>query len=253
MIKNCIVKIVNYQREYGTRQLLKKCLITLKNALFFYKKEVVGCLSVTDQTINACPKIPVTIRAAEISDIPELKLLTKHYKNRDFLQWINDNYIFFIAQLEDPAVSDEASSIHHDGETQHGSQILKPPSEESHTIGFNKKIVGYICGCTAKKSKHKPVSMLKLKDTDYWGVDAFIHPEYQGKGINAAIASGFLAQAKKQGFKRGFGTIEYKNRASRKAFALIGDKEIGLFTTISIMMIKLHFLKRFKGYEEYCI
>ena len=94
-------------------------------------------------------------------------------------------------------------------------------------------------------------SILKLKDTDYWGVDAFIHPAYRGKGINAAIASGFLAQAKREGFKRGYGTILFKNHASRRSFAFIGDKEIGLFTSITIMGFSFHFLKRNKGYEEY--
>ena len=246
-----MVKIIDYQLEYGTRQLIKKCLITLKNILFFYNKEVVGCLSVIDQAFNASPKIPVTIRAAEISDIPELKIISKYYKRRDFLQWINDKYICYIAQLKEPAASDAAPPLLHDKKVQSGSLTPKRPSKEARTLEFDKTIVGYICGCPAKKSNHKLISILKLKDTDYWGVDNFIHPAYRGKGINAAIASGFLAQAKREGFKRGFGTILFKNSASRKSFALIGDKEIGLFTTIIIMGIKFYFIKRFKGHEEY--
>lgn len=183
MIQSFIEKIVNYQRENGTRQLIRTCLIRLKIALFLYHKEVVGCLSVIDQVFCACPKIPVTIRAAEISDIPELKILTAGYKKRDFLHWINDKYICYIAQLKGPAASDEASSMLHDGEMQSGSLTLKRPSEEARTLGFDKKIVGYLCGCPANKSKHKLVSLLKLKDTDYWGVDAYIHPAYRGREL----------------------------------------------------------------------
>jgi GNAT superfamily N-acetyltransferase len=216
MIQSLRAKIINYQRENGTRQLIRVCLIRLKNALFSYKKEVVGCLSVIDAIVHASPKIPVTISAAEISDLPELKKLTAGYKKRDFLQWINDHYIFHIAR----------------------------------TLEFDKQIIGYVCVCPAKKYKHKLVSNLKLKDTDYWAVDAYIHPAYRGKGINSAIASGFLAQAKREGYKRGYGTILFNNNPSRRSYAFIGEKEIGVFTTLTIMGLTFHFLKRNKGNEE---
>jgi GNAT superfamily N-acetyltransferase len=111
--------------------------------------------------------------------------------------------------------------------------------------------VGYICACPAPQSVHKLVSILNLKDTDYWAVDAFIDPDYRGKGINVAIASGFLAQARSEGYKRGYGTILFKNAASRKSYALIGEKEIGIFTTMTILGFTFHFLKRNKGFEEY--
>jgi GNAT superfamily N-acetyltransferase len=112
-------------------------------------------------------------------------------------------------------------------------------------------IIGYICVCPAKKYKHKLISMLKLKDTDYWAVDAYIHPEYRGKGINSAIASEFLAQAKREGYRRGYGTILFNNIASRRSYAFVGEKEIGIFTSITIMGFTFHFLKRNKGNEEY--
>jgi GNAT superfamily N-acetyltransferase len=219
MLRSYLNKILNYQRENGTIPLIRKCLITLKNSLFSYKKEIVGCLSVIDAIFSASPKISVVIRAAEISDLPKLKILTAGYKKRDFLQWINDNYIFYIAQLQNP----------------------------------DKKIIGYVCVCPAKsyKYKHKLVSILKLKDTDYWAVDAYIHPEYRGKGINSAIASEFLNQSKREGYKRGYGTILSNNNASRRSYAFIGEKEIGVFTTITILGVTFHFLKKNKGYEEY--
>lgn len=66
-----------------------------------------------------------------------------------------------------------------------------------------------------------------------------------------AIASDLLAQAKREGFKRGYGAIVFKNNASRKSFSFIGVKEIGLFTTITIMGFTFHILNRNKGYEEY--
>ena len=218
MIRYGIAKILNYQRENGTRELIRKCLIKLKNELFYYSKEVVGCLSVVDLIFYAHPKISVTVRAAEFSDLPELKILVTGYKKRDFLQWINDNYIFYIAQLQNPAA---------------------------------KKIIGYICVCPAHKSKHKLVSILKLKNTDYWAVDAYIHPEYRGKGINSAIASEFLAQAKREGYKRGYGAISFNNNASRRSYAIIGEKEIGVFTTLTIMGFTFYSLKRNEGNEEY--
>ena len=168
-----------------------------------------------DSDFSPCPKIAVSIRAAEITDVSELKTLTSGYKKRDFSQWIKDGYIIYVAQLRD------------------------------------NRIVGYVCVCPAIKSKHKLISILKLKDTDYWAVDAFIHPEYRRKGINSAIASGFIAQAKSQGYKRGFGTILFKNNASRKSYAFIGEKELGIFTTITIMGFSFHFLKRNAGHEEY--
>jgi GNAT superfamily N-acetyltransferase len=216
MIQSYKEKIINYQRENGTRQLIRKCLKVLRNSLFSYKKEVVGCLSVIDTIINANPKIPVTIRAAEISDLPELKILTASYKKRDFLQWINDRYIFYIAR----------------------------------TLELEKKIIGYVCVCPAKKNKHKLVSILKLKETDYWALDAYIHSEFRGKGINSAIASGFLAQAKREGYKRGYGTILFDNNASRRSYAFIGEKEIGVLTTITLMGFTFYFLKRNQGNEE---
>jgi RimJ/RimL family protein N-acetyltransferase len=230
MIQSLRAKIINYHRENGTRKLIWKCLITLKNTLFSYKKEVVGCLSVIDTVVHANPKIPVSIRAAEISDLPELKILTVGYKKRDFTQWINDGYIFYIAQLPNSAPGIEALSI----------------PEKSGT-----KIIGYVCVCPAKKNKHKLVSILKLKDTDYWALDAYIHSEFRGKGINSAIASGFLAQAKREGYTRGYGTILFDNNASRRSYAFIGEKEIGIFTTLTIMGLTFHFLKRNKGNEEW--
>jgi GNAT superfamily N-acetyltransferase len=217
MIQSCKAKIFNYQRGNGTKLLIRKYLIALKIRLFFYKKEVVGCLSVLDPVFFACPKISVTIRAAENSDIPELEILTTNYKKRDFLQWINDKFIFCIAQLNNP----------------------------------DKKIIGYVCVCPANKSKHKLASILKLKDTDYWAVDAYIHPAYRGKGINSAIASGVLSQAKKEGYRRGYGTIAFNNISSRRSYSIIGEKEIGIFTTITVMGVTFHFLKRNKGHEEF--
>ncbi len=209
-------KIVSYQQENGTLQLIRTGIIRLKNKLFYYEKEVAGCLSVIDSVFHAHPKIPVIVRAAELSDIPNLKNLTAGYKKREFLQWINDNYIFYIAQLQNPA-SD---------------------------------IVGYVCVCPAPKSKHKLVRILKLKDTDYWAVDAYIHSAYRGKGINSAIASAFLAQAKKEGYLRGYGTILFKNNASRRSYAFIGEKEIGVFTTITVLGFTFNFFKRNTGNEE---
>jgi GNAT superfamily N-acetyltransferase len=251
MLHNFIEKIIQYQRENGTRQLFRTCLIKLKNALFFYNKEVVGCLSVLDQAFKASPKIPVTIRAAEKSDIRELKICTVGYKKRDFSHWINENYIFYIAQLKDPGTIDEPPSLLHEGEKQSGSLPPKRPLDEARSFGIDKRIVGYICICPANKSKHKLASLLKLQDTDYWAVDAYIHPAYRAKGINAAIASGVLAHAKRVGYKRGYGTIVFKNIASRRSYGFIGEKEIGLFTTISIGGVAFHFLRRNKGYEEY--
>ena len=250
-MQSFITKILNYQQENGTRQIVWKGLVTLKNALFFYEKEVVGCLSVIDQAFSASLKIPVTIRAAEMSDVPELKILTAGYKKREFLQWINDNYICYIAQLQDPAASNEAASIPNDGNMQGRSLTRELPTGEAQTMGFGKKIVGYICVCPANKSKHKLIAILKLKDTDYWALDAYIHPAFRGKGINSAIASGVLAQAKREGYRRGYGTILLKNKASRRAYGFIGEKEIGLFTTITIVGVTFHFLKRNRGYEEY--
>jgi GNAT superfamily N-acetyltransferase len=233
-------KIINYQRENGTKQLIRACWIRLKNSLFFYNKEVVGCLSVLDPIPCAHPKISVTIRTAEISDVPELKLLTAGYKKRDFLQWIKEKYIFHIAQL-----NDSASPIPDDGELHADSPTFQQPS------GFDKKIIGYVCVCPANKYKHKLVSMLKLKDTDYWAVDAYIHPTYRGKGINSAIAYEFLAQARREGFKRGYGTILFNNNSSRRSYASIGEKEIGVFTTITILGLTYYSLKKNKGYEEF--
>jgi|WetSurMetagenome_2_1015567.scaffolds.fasta_scaffold125330_2 GNAT superfamily N-acetyltransferase len=251
MLHNFIEKIFHYQRENGTRQLIRKCLIKLENALFFYNREVVGYISVIDQAFYPSPKIPLTIRAAEKSDIRELQICTTGYKKRDFSHWINENYIFYIAQLKDPEAIDEASSLLHEGEMQSGPLTLKRPLEEARSLGIDKTIVGYICICPANKSKHKLVSLLKLMDTDYWAVDAYIHPAYRAKGINAAIASVVLAHAKREGYKRGYGTILFNNTASRRSYGFIGEKEIGLFTTITIGGVAFHFLRRNKGYEEY--
>jgi GNAT superfamily N-acetyltransferase len=217
MLQSYIDKILNYQRENGTKQLIGACLITLRNTLFFYNKEVVGGLSITNAIFCACPKISVAIRAAEISDVPELKILTAGYKKRDFSQWKKDNYIFYIAQLETP----------------------------------EKKIIGYVCICPANKSNHKLVSILKLKDTDYWAVDSYIHPSFRGKGVNSALASEFLAQAKREGYKRGYGTIKFNNNASRRSYAYVGEKEIGVFTTITVLGLTIHFFKRNTEYEEF--
>jgi GNAT superfamily N-acetyltransferase len=197
---------------------MRACQRKLRNKIFFYNKEVVGCLSVLDTVSYAHPKVAVIVRPAETSDLQELKRLTKGYKKRDFLQWINDNYIFHIAQLQ--------------------------PSKNE------KKIVGYVCVCPAHKYAHKLVSTLKLKNTDYWAVDAFIDPEYRGKGINSAIASSFLTQAKREGYKRGYGTILFNNNASRRSYAFIGEKEIGVFITITILGLTFNLLKRNKGNEE---
>jgi len=238
MIQSPIDKIVMYHREHGVIEVLKRCLIKVKNTLFFYNKEVVGCLSVIDQDFRAHPKIPVTIRAADRSDIPELKMLTADYKKRDFLQWINEHYICYIAQPKSPASRNASSSTIR-------------TSEDARASEPDKKIIGYICVCPAKKSRHKLVSLLKLKDTDYWGVDAYIHPDYRGNGITAAIASGLLMHAKEEGFKRGYGAIVVKNKASRRSFSFIGTQEIGLFTAITIMGLTFYFLKRNKGYEDY--
>jgi GNAT superfamily N-acetyltransferase len=218
MMQRGIGKLAAYHRANGTRQLIRACLTALRHALFFYQKEVVGGISVVDAAFSANPKIPVTVGAADISDVPELKSLTARYKKRDFSQWIKEGFILSVARLPDPSMS---------------------------------RIVGYICACPASRSVHKLVSILKLKNTDYWAVDAFIHPDYRGKGINVAIASGFLAQAKQKGYTRGFGTILLKNAASRKSYALIGEKEIGIFTTATIFGVTLHFLKRNKGFEKF--
>jgi GNAT superfamily N-acetyltransferase len=218
MIQSFMEKISDYWREYGARRFISACLIKVKNALLFYEKEVIGCLSISDAAFCSNPKMPVTVRPAQLSDLTELKALTTKYRKRDFLQWIQNHYIFYVAQAENPSSPD---------------------------------IVGYICVCPANKSKHKLISILKLKDSDYWAVDAYINPQYRGKGINAAIASEFLAHAKQEGYKRGFGTILFKNSASRKSYTNIGEKEIGLFTTITILGATFHFLKRNQGYEEF--
>jgi GNAT superfamily N-acetyltransferase len=251
MIQSCITKIAEYQRENGTRKLIRKCLIRLKNTIFFYQKEVVGCVAITDPVPRVCLNIPATIRAAEISDVPELKRITAEYKKRDFLQWINDRYIFFVAQLNNPTTRYNTSSIPMDGEADACPLPPKQLSVNVQTSGSDKTIIGYGCVCPAKKYKNKLVSMLKLQDTDYWAVDAYIHPAYRGKGVNTAIASGFLAQAKREGYKRGYGTILFKNSASRKSYAVIGEKEIGIFTTITVMGISVYRLKKNRGYEEY--
>lgn len=244
-------KIVNYQRENGTRRLIRAGLIKLKNAIFFYQKEVVGCVSVAGPIPDACPKISVIVRAAEISDIPELKALSADYKRRDYLRWINNKYIFYIAQLSHPAAISDAPITPAGRASHNTSPISEPSSGDSRTTGFGKKIVGYVCVCPAKKSRHKLVSILRLKDTDYWAVDAFILREYRGKGINSAIASGFLAQAKREGYRRGYGTILFNNNASRKSYAQIGEKEIGVFTTLTILGITFNRLKKNKDYDEY--
>jgi RimJ/RimL family protein N-acetyltransferase len=244
MIQSIRAKIADYRRENGTRQLIGRCLIKLKNTLFFYQKEVIGCISLLDQILDAHPKISVNVRAAEISDIPELKILTSCYKKRNFLQWINDNYIFYVAQIKNPAEDCGTSST---------TIIPEQPPANAQITGGNKRIVGYVCVCQATKYNHKLVSVLKLKDTDYWAIDSYIHPEYRGKGINPAIASGFLAQAKSDGYKRGYGTILFNNNASRKSYAIIGEREIGVFTTVTIMGCTFYFLKKNKEYEEYFI
>jgi GNAT superfamily N-acetyltransferase len=250
-MKNSFMEnIINYQRENGTGQLIRTCLVRLKNTLFFYQKEVVGCISVLNPVPPACPKIPVTIRVADISDIPELKILAASYKKRHFLQWINDRYIFYIAQLKNPLAIGETSSIPEKREVDSGSPTPEHLSGNVHTLGSGKNIIGYVCVCPANKSKHKLVSILKLTETDYWAVDAYIHPEYRGKGINSAIASGFLAQAKREGFKKGYGTILINNNASRRSYAFLGEKEIGVFTTIIILGFTFYFLKKNKEYEE---
>jgi GNAT superfamily N-acetyltransferase len=218
MMQRGIGKLTAYHRANGTRQLVRACLTTLKHTVFFYQKEVVGALTVDTVAFIPSPKVPVTVRAAEISDVPELKTLTSGYKKRDFYQWIKDGWIVSVAHLQNPPAN---------------------------------RIVGYICACPAPRSVHKLVSMLKLKDTDYWAVDAFIHPDYRGKGINVAIASGFLAQAKREGYKRGFGTILFKNAASRKSYALVGEKEIGIFTTTTVLGLTFRSLKRNTGFEEF--
>jgi GNAT superfamily N-acetyltransferase len=218
LMQRGIGKIAAYYRENGAGQLIRACLKALKKTLFFYQKEVIGGLSVVDAVFTSSPKIPVTVGAAEPSDVPELKTLTAGYKKRDFSQWIKDGFILAVARLPGPSAG---------------------------------PIVGYICACPAPRSTHKLVSMLKLSETDYWALDAFIHPDYRGKGINVAIASGFLAQARSKGYTRGFGTILFTNTASRKSYALIGEKEIGIFTTLTIMGITFRFLKRNKGFEEY--
>jgi RimJ/RimL family protein N-acetyltransferase len=224
MLISSVAKVVNFQRENGSRQLLRICLTTLRNTLFFYKKEVLGCLSVLTPFFCDSPRISLVVRPAEIADIPALKILTADYKKRDFFQWINDKYILFIAQIKRPPVIGETPRM---------------------------PIVGYVCVCPAHKSKHKLVSLLKLKNTDYWAVDAFISPAFRGKGINSAIATEFLAQAKRDGYTRGYGTILFNNNASRRSYAFIGEKEIGLFTSITILGLTFHLLKRNKGYEEY--
>ncbi len=229
MVKNRIIaKILDYRREYGTLNLIGICLTTLKNTLFFYKKEVVGCILIEESLTknpSSRPEIPLNVRPAVPSDVSELKKLTAGYKKRDFLQWINERFIFFVAQLV---------------------------SVEAHKAGNGtpNKIVGYVCVCPASKSSHKLVSILKLTDTDYWALDAYIHPSYRGKGINSAMAAGFLAQAKREGFKRGYGSILYNNLASRRAYSLIGEKEIGIFITLTVAGFTFHFFKRNKGNEE---
>jgi GNAT superfamily N-acetyltransferase len=210
-------KILNYQRENGCRGLLRACLTSLKHTLFFYEKEVIGGLSVANSVFSIAPKIPVIVRPAAMSDVPDLKVLTTGYKKRDFPQWIRDGYIFYLAQL------------------------TAAPSS----------IIGYICVCPATKARHKLVSILKLRETDYWAIDAFIHPDYRRKGINSAIASGFLGQAKREGYKRGYGTILTTNKASRKSYGLIGEKEIGAFTTLTILGCTFHFVKRNMEFKEF--
>jgi GNAT superfamily N-acetyltransferase len=218
MMQRGIGKIAAYQRVNGTGKLLMACLTALKHTLFFYQKEVVGALAIDGAAFTSAPKVPVEIRAAEISDVPELKTLTSGYKKRDFSQWIRDGFVVTVALLPDPTA---------------------------------RRIVGYICACPATKSAHKVIPMIRLKKTDYWAVDAFIHPDYRGKGINVAIAAGFLTQAKNAGYKRGYGTILFNNTASRKSYALIGEKEIGIFTTITIMGFTFRFLKKNQGFEEF--
>ena len=251
MVQSYIEKIITYQKENGTIPLIRKCLAKLKNVLFSYNKEVVGCISIRDQAFSASPKIPVTIRPAEMSDIPELKICSAGYKKREFSQWIEDNYICYIAQLKGPEAIDEASSMLHAGEMRGNSLTRKQPSEEARRSGSGKKIVGYICICPSHKSKHKLISLLKLKETDYWAVDAYIHPAYRGKGINVAIASMLLAHAKREGYQRGYGTILSKNTTSRRSYGSIGEKEIGVFTTITMGGITFYFLRQNKGYEEF--
>jgi GNAT superfamily N-acetyltransferase len=251
MTRSMVEKIKNYQKENGTRQLLLSALKKLKNAFFFYNREIVGCISVTDLAFCAHPKIPVTIRAAELSDIPELKILTEGYKRRDFSQWIHDRYIFYIAQLQNTAERKDIPSVSKKKELKNRSSSQNPSSGDTQTPPFDKNIVGYICICPSNKSKHTLISILKLKETDYWAVDAYIHPPYRGKGINAAIASTLLAHAKREGYRRGYGTILFKNNASRRSYSFIGEKEIGLFTSITIGGVTFHFLRRNKGYEEY--
>jgi GNAT superfamily N-acetyltransferase len=161
-------KILNYQRENGCRGLLRACLTSLKHTLFFYEKEVIGGLSVANSVFSIAPKIPVIVRPAAMSDVPDLKVLTTGYKKRDFPQWIRDGYIFYLAQL------------------------TAAPSS----------IIGYICVCPATKARHKLVSILKLRETDYWAIDAFIHPDYRRKGINSAIASGFFRPGEARGVQK---------------------------------------------------
>jgi GNAT superfamily N-acetyltransferase len=250
MIYGFIDKIVNYRREHGSGQLFRRCLVRLINTLFFYQKEVVGCISLLDPVPPACPKIPVTIRAAMTSDIPELKTIAAGYRNRDYLQWINDRYIFHVAQLKDSPAPCGSSSIQAGREAGSGFPPPERSSGKARSLGPGNKIIGYACVCPAKKSDHKLVSILKLTDSDYWAMDAYIHPEYRGKGINSAIASGFLTQAKREGYKRGFGTILIDNNASRRSYAFLGEKEIGVFTTIILMGCTFYFLKKNKDYEE---
>lgn len=95
------------------------------------------------------------------------------------------------------------------------------------------KVIGRLC---VNFQLHKPwEKVLKLEPDEAWGENAFVLPEYRGKGIYSAMYSMATQMLKEQGFKRMFVIISFRNHKSMKIHRKLGGKEIGWITYIKFL------------------
>lgn len=95
------------------------------------------------------------------------------------------------------------------------------------------RVIGYSC---TEFHPIKPLDkVMELKSDEAWGHNAFILPEYRGKGIYSILFSLGVQMLKEQGVNKVFGSIDFRNHRSMKIHKKFGGKEVGRVTYLNFL------------------
>ena len=199
--------ILEYKKKHGMRRLLFAVLKTMARLIFYREKLILGWHTVDEPRPEIKAKIPIVIEKATINDIKELSKLTNQQKPRKFRQWIEKNYIFTVAKV-------------------------------------NNRIVSYGCICPASEYQGPMRRFFNLGEDDAWGLDSFTHPEFRRNKIYSAIASHNRELIKTKGFKRTIGYTGLINEAAKKVHHISESKNTKIINYLRILWFKKYWEER---------